>query len=248
MTRTRMTVLAVLAVTGCIALLSVTAATSSSAGHKVTVRIVHQVHAGGRIEFALQVRDADENWGERLLPRARFFPTAAAPGRWLSATPLTVRAPGAGDDAEAIEVRITARRLVDGQTEYKLPDGYVEFALQQRGVDGEWGERLLPAARFLHIQAPVGHWSRGGWLTLCLPMASAAMFEDMGSAALDRAALVALYHDTQGAYWSNSTNWLSDRPLHEWHGVTADHCGRVTDLFLQLQQLRGAIPPELGNL
>ena len=37
-------------------------------------------------------------------------------------------------------------------------------------------------------------------------------------AATDRAALVALYHATDGANWGDNTNWLSDAPLGEWSG------------------------------
>ena len=63
----------------------------------------------------------------------------------------------------------------------------------------------------------------------------------------DRAALVALYHATDGPNWTNSTNWLSDRPLGEWHGVELSN-GRVTGLRLPENQLTGPIPSELGNL
>ena len=66
--------------------------------------------------------------------------------------------------------------------------------------------------------------------------------------ATDRAALEALYNATGGANWNNHTNWLSDKPLSEWRGVTADNNGCVTRLSLQNNNLRGAIPPELGGL
>ena len=72
--------------------------------------------------------------------------------------------------------------------------------------------------------------------------------EDGRSVASDRAALVALYNATKGASWSTRTNWLSDRPLDEWLGVTTNSDGRVTRLFLSRKQLRGPIPAELGNL
>ena len=36
------------------------------------------------------------------------------------------------------EVRISAQRIDDGR---------VEFALQQRDSDGDWGDRILPASR-----------------------------------------------------------------------------------------------------
>ena len=64
----------------------------------------------------------------------------------------------------------------------------------------------------------------------------------------DRAALVALYNATDGDNWTNNTNWLSDKPLGEWHGISTNAQGRVDSLVLFGNQLSGAIPPELGNL
>ena len=64
----------------------------------------------------------------------------------------------------------------------------------------------------------------------------------------DRAALVALYDATDGPNWTNSANWLTDAPLGEWYGVTADDDGRVLRLQLQGNRLAGEIPPELGSL
>ena len=60
--------------------------------------------------------------------------------------------------------------------------------------------------------------------------------------------LVALYEATDGANWSNSTNWLTDRPIGEWYGVTTDDVGRVTSLQLRENRLSGSIPTELGRL
>ena len=68
------------------------------------------------------------------------------------------------------------------------------------------------------------------------------------SASPDSLALVALYNATDGANWTNNTNWLSDEPIGEWHGVTTDANGRVTTLNLGQNQLSGVIPAELGNL
>ena len=66
--------------------------------------------------------------------------------------------------------------------------------------------------------------------------------------ASDRAALVALYNATKGASWSTRTNWLNDRPLDEWHGVTTSSDGRVAELDLSSNELTGPIPAELGHL
>ena len=64
----------------------------------------------------------------------------------------------------------------------------------------------------------------------------------------ERGILEALYHATGGPGWTNSGNWLTDAPLHQWHGVTTDLNGHVLDLYLGDNQLTGEIPAELGNL
>ena len=64
---------------------------------------------------------------------------------------------------------------------------------------------------------------------------------------LERDALVALYNSTRGLHWNRSDNWLSDEPLNRWYGV-GTAAGRVTELHLGDNGLRGEIPPEIGNL
>ena len=72
------------------------AATSGEAEVRITARQLED----GRVEFALQQRVNGE-WGERQLPRSRFFPADAQVGRWLNSSPLTVEAA----EPEAPEVR-----------------------------------------------------------------------------------------------------------------------------------------------
>ena len=68
----------------------------------------------------------------------------------------------------------------------------------------------------------------------------------------EREALVAFYEATNGADWSENSNWLSNAPLAEWSGVSigesTDNRGRVIGLYLGDNQLSGEIPPELGGL
>ncbi len=64
----------------------------------------------------------------------------------------------------------------------------------------------------------------------------------------DREVLVKLYNATDGANWSMRENWLSSRPMRDWHGITTDADGRVTGLLLWRNQLRGEIPSDLGSL
>ena len=51
----------------------------------VEVRIEARRLADGRVEFALR-----ERGGERILPRARYFPAETEAGRWLNASWITV--------------------------------------------------------------------------------------------------------------------------------------------------------------
>ena len=45
------------------------------------------------------------------------------------------------------------------------------------------------------------------------------------SEASDRAALEALYYATDGPNWVNNNNWLSESPLNDWAGITAEIIG-----------------------
>ena len=60
--------------------------------------------------------------------------------------------------------------------------------------------------------------------------------------------LCALYEATDGPNWDDNTNWLTDAPLGEWHGVSTDHRGRVISLQLTSNGLVGEISSELGSL
>ena len=64
----------------------------------------------------------------------------------------------------------------------------------------------------------------------------------------DREVLVQLYNALAGENWRNNANWLTERPIREWHGVTNDASGRVTGLVLGWNELTGEIPKELGSL
>ena len=92
------------------------------------------------------------------------------------------------------------------------------------------------------LEAVVGTKTEG---SVTLPLVDGAS----SCAARDRAALEALYNATGGPNWTNNTNWLDkNQPLTNWHGVTVDGNGCVTELRLPANQLTGSIPSQLGNL
>ena len=117
----------------------------------VVVRIVARKLADSRIEFGLQQRNPNNTWGDRELPRVRFFPTTAGVNRWLVSSPLAVP-PG--------DTRIVARKLADDR---------IEFGLQQRNPDNTWENRQLPRVRFFPTTAGVNRWLNSSALTLTTP-------------------------------------------------------------------------------
>ena len=56
-----------------------------------------------------------------------------------------------------------------------------------------------------------------------------------------------LYNAADGDNWADNRNWLSDRPIGEWAGVTTNESGRVTKLDLAENRLSGAHPIRTGQ-
>ena len=130
-------VLAVAIIAGAVALdLSSVAAQSED---EQSGRIVAQRLADGRTEFGWQPAG-----GERVLPRARYFPAEVGHQRWLNSSPVEVGGAEIG--------RINARRLSDGR---------IEFAFTPTE-----GERIEPSARYFPVDARVGRWLRSTEITI----------------------------------------------------------------------------------
>ena len=71
----------------------------------------------------------------------------------------------------------------------------------------------------------------------------------MPDVAADRAVLATVYNATGGSGWDAGAkvNWLSDKPMAEWAGVTTNG-GYVTEVDLGSSGLSGGIPARLGEL
>ncbi|WP_299242517.1 immunoglobulin domain-containing protein [uncultured Aquimarina sp.] len=63
----------------------------------------------------------------------------------------------------------------------------------------------------------------------------------------EKQALVDLYNSTDGANWTNNTNWLTDAPVCDWYGVTVVD-GKVIELRLGNNNLVGQIPSTIQGL
>ena len=64
----------------------------------------------------------------------------------------------------------------------------------------------------------------------------------------ERRALERLYETTGGPKWTNRQNWMTDAPLGQWHGVTVDSEGYVTELSLEANNLTGQLTNSLAFL
>ena len=198
---------ALLAVLGSV-LISSPVAGQDSTG-EADVRIAARRLATGKVEFGLQQREVDGAWGDRLLPRTRLFPTTAQVDRWLVSSPLQL---AVGD------VRIVARRLASGK---------VEFGLQQREVDGAWGDRLLPRTRLFPTTAQVDRWLVSSPLRLASPQPDAFIAVSAGGLHT-----CGLRGDGTVECWDGNFNEELGSPSGRFSAVTSGEyhsCGLRTD-------------------
>ncbi|MFD2561875.1 leucine-rich repeat domain-containing protein [Aquimarina rubra] len=63
----------------------------------------------------------------------------------------------------------------------------------------------------------------------------------------EKQALIDLYNSTDGANWTNNTNWLTDAPVCDWYGVTVRDA-KIVWLDLNGNNLTGEISDSIYNL
>jgi len=159
--------------------------------------------------------------------------------------------------AGSVVVMPAADTIAPGDTLRLIAQAFDENGHAVAGAEFNWLSSNVPVAR-VDDRGLVHGVAEGN------AMITAAAGEARGTAEItvenpDRAALVAFYEATDGPNWINSENWLTDRPLREWYGVSADRSGRVVRLNLRGRRdpesrrnishgLNGRIPAELGNL
>ena len=64
----------------------------------------------------------------------------------------------------------------------------------------------------------------------------------------ERMALAALWEAAGGAGWRRADHWMTDLAVGDWFGVTVDSTGRVTELNLAENNLKGTLPEAIGDL
>ena len=64
----------------------------------------------------------------------------------------------------------------------------------------------------------------------------------------DREILRDFYNATGGANWTDNDGWLSNQALNQWHGVSTNGQGQVTQLSLRNNGLSGSLPAQLGKM
>ena len=63
----------------------------------------------------------------------------------------------------------------------------------------------------------------------------------------ERSILESFYKALNGDEWGHKENWLSDKPLNEWYGITTDEKGKVVKIQLS-DTMTGKVPANLKHL
>ena len=80
------------------------------------------------------------------------------------------------------------------------------------------------------------------------PVGEINLADGVTSSVVDRAALRVLHDANGGPGWNDRSGWLSSLPLGQWHGVTVNSEGRVTQLNLSGNGLKNALGSSLEAL
>lgn len=125
-----------------------------------TIRIVAQRLEDGRVEFGVQQQQPNGTWGDRLLPRARYFPASTEVGRWLHSSPIDLASTGTIQSTPTTTAPRTGLHVADSywsddRSEYYVVIGglsashtYCEVHLTREGRRiGEWSNELWSGRR-----------------------------------------------------------------------------------------------------
>ena len=86
------------------------------------------------------------------------------------------------------------------------------------------------------------------WKTLALAKNKAALRGNGIEGLSQKQILEELYLNTRGHSWTGQSNWLGKKPLDQWHGITTDKKGDITEINLHQNNLSGTVPACIGQL
>ncbi len=155
-----------------IATVSVTAAPqetvaqgSADSENTLQVRITARKLGNGSVEFALQLRQPDNSWSDRILPRSRFFPSDATTSRWLVSSSLTLQnftriAPGGHLSGTTVPTTTSAAPTTTSPTSEldAIIDAEAEMALLVNELRSELS--LAPLTYDSNLAAVARRWSQ----------------------------------------------------------------------------------------
>ena len=136
------------------------------------------------------------------------------------------------DDGSLTATSFIHPNLTPGRTYH-----YIVAGLDSNGVYGPWSRSASATVSAAGTPTPTATPTLTATVTV-----TPTITPTPTPATTDRGALIALYEATDGDNWTHNDNWLSDKPLSDWDGVTTDSSGRVTVLILGRKRLRGSIP------
>lgn len=166
-------------------------------------------------------------WGE--LSASAMVTVAQAADR-IVITPDVVRLTSIG---EMVELTASVRDANDVEIE---------------GADPTWTSED-PAVASVNDQGVVtAHMPGTTRVTATFGIVASSVSVSVSATSTDRELLIDFFHATGGPSWQNNTNWLTDEPLDQWHGIEVDSTGNVVSIWLNGNGLRGYIPANLGNL
>ena len=146
--------------------------------------------------------------------------------------------------AASVTVSPTADTIAPGDTLRLMAEAFDENGHRVQDAEFHWASSDVAVVRVDASGLATG--AGEGRATVTARVGEVSASSEITVINPDRAALAAFYEATGGPSWVDNTNWLTDAPLEEWHGVRTDASGRVVTLDLRGNSLIGRIPPEAG--